>query len=120
MNTIRPELRRVDQAATGRARNKKAARKARFEEAVKAGRSLLHELLLYLRNDPEDVVEMLRDEQCSEEHYNLAALLANELSEMSGTHVPVRLHHSKRGVCGYHVLDLLRQIVDELAQQKTE
>jgi len=118
MNTIQSELCRV--APVTASRNGKAARKARFEQALETGRSLLYELLMCLRDDPKVVTDLLHDEQCSPEHYRLAALFAAELTEKSGTYVPVKLHGSKRGVCGFHILDLLRQIVSEMARQKAE
>jgi hypothetical protein len=48
--------------------------------------------------------------------YEVAAALAQEMSELTGTHVPVRLHGTRIGVSGEHLLSLLRQVWEEVAR----
>lgn len=96
-----------------RNRNAPADRRARFERAVASGQFHLTEAIKSLvRGDPQ---EALFTAHC--DGYGMAALLAKELTELSGKYVPVVPRKgSLPDITGMHLRSILLQVFEAAAQ----
>lgn len=88
-------------------------KKQRFEQAVNDGRARLTEAISCLvGGDPEGVLALIDGNT-----YAVAALLAKELSELSGEYVPVTSHNGKPRITGMHLVNLIQQVWVEVLRQ---
>lgn len=88
-------------------------KKARFERAVNDGRARLTEAISTLiGGNPDGALALINAEP-----YPVAALLAKELTELSGEYVPVSSHSGKPRVTGMHLVNLIQQVWSEALRQ---